>query len=401
MLSATARPYIDASVPVLREHGVDITRVFYQNMLTAHPELKNLFNMGNQANGLQQQSLAAAVFAYAANIDNPAALAPVVTRIVHKHAAVGLKPEHYPIVGEHLLGAIKQVLGDAASDELIAAWGEAYWLLANLLIAEEKSLYQATATQPGQLMALKVARKVQETDQVISFYLQADGKQPGPFKPGQYISVEMQFNQGRGRQLRQYSLSDSTEAPWWRISVKREQENGKPDGQVSHWLHDEVEAGDTLHVTPAFGEFQLHNIQGSGPVILLSAGVGITPMLSMLNTLRDTSPQRPVLFAHATRSPAWQTHGQELQQARLYMPKLETALFYESMEGTLPGLGGIYEGYMDAGALWPAYLQNADIYMCGPLGFMQAQRKSLIAAGVSADRIHREVFGPDMLDHLL
>ncbi|WP_369384858.1 globin domain-containing protein [Methylobacillus glycogenes] len=125
MLSASARPYIDASVPVLREHSLDITKVFYANMLGAHPELKNLFNMGNQASGVQQQSLASALFAYAANIANPAALAPVVTRIVHKHAAVGLTAAHYPIVAEHLLGAIKQVLGDAASDDLLSAWGEA------------------------------------------------------------------------------------------------------------------------------------------------------------------------------------------------------------------------------------------------------------------------------------
>ncbi|MCB5186712.1 NO-inducible flavohemoprotein [Methylobacillus caricis] len=401
MLSATARPYIDASVPVLREHGIDITRVFYQNMLNAHPELKNLFNMGNQANGIQQQSLAAAVFAYAANIDNPSALAPVVKRIVHKHAAVGLKPEHYPIVGEHLLGAIKQVLGDAASEELIAAWGEAYWLLANMLIEEEKSLYQATPTTPGELISLEVIRKVQETDHIISFYLQADGKSPGPFNPGQYISVEMQFDQGRGRQLRQYSLSDSTEAPWWRISVKREQENDKPHGQVSNWLHDEVEVGETLRVTPAFGDFRLHTIQDSTPVALLSAGVGITPILSMLNTLKDRAPERPVYFAHATRSPAWQTHGQDIQMAKLNMPNLETAFFYESMDGTAPGLGGVHNGYMDAGALWPRHLKNAEIYMCGPIGFMQAQRKSLMEAGVPAERIHREVFGPDLLDHLL
>ena len=104
MVSAVARPYIDASVPVLREHGVTITRTFYRNMFAAHPELTNIFNMGNQANGSQQQSLAAAVFAYAANIDNADALGPVVSRIIHKHASVGIKAEHYPIVGRHLLG---------------------------------------------------------------------------------------------------------------------------------------------------------------------------------------------------------------------------------------------------------------------------------------------------------
>jgi nitric oxide dioxygenase len=103
MISDASRPYIDASVPVLRQHGLTITRLFYKNMFKAHPELTSLFNMGNQASGAQQQSLASAVFAYAANIGNPGALGPVVKRIVHKHVSVGIRAEHYPIVGHHLL----------------------------------------------------------------------------------------------------------------------------------------------------------------------------------------------------------------------------------------------------------------------------------------------------------
>ncbi|MCB5191425.1 NO-inducible flavohemoprotein [Methylobacillus arboreus] len=402
MLSATARPYIEASVPVLREHGLNITRTFYQNMLGAHPELKNLFNMGNQASGIQQQSLASAVFAYAANIDNPAALAPVVKRIVHKHAAVGIKPEHYPIVGKHLLDAIKQVLGDAASDELLAAWGEAYWLLADLLIEEEKVLYAATATTAGALMPLKVARKVFESEHIVSFYLQhPDGRKPGDFLPGQYISVEMQFDGGRSRQLRQYSLSDSSAAPWWRISIKREEETDQPQGRVSNWLHDEVKVGDLIQATPAFGDFVLNPVISEQPLLLLSAGVGITPLLSMLNSVRDLAPQRKVFFAYAARSPAWQSHSLDLQEARGRMSNLTTALFYESLEGAYGSIGGVRQGLMDVTTLWPEALENADIYMCGPLGFMQAQREQLLKAGVTADQIHREVFGPDLLDHLL
>lgn len=402
MLSASARPYIDASVPVLREHSLDITKVFYANMLGAHPELKNLFNMGNQASGVQQQSLASALFAYAANIANPAALAPVVTRIVHKHAAVGLTAAHYPIVAEHLLGAIKQVLGDAASDDLLSAWGEAYWLLANLLIEEEKKLYAATATTPGALKTLKVVRKVFESEHIASFYLQTeDGQRPGDFQPGQYISVEMQFDGGQRRQLRQYSLSDSQAAPWWRISVKREQAQDQPQGQVSNWLHDEVEVGASIQATPAFGDFMLTPVVSERPLVLLSAGVGITPMLSMLNSVRDLAPQRQVYFAHAARSPAWQAHSLDLQEACSRMSALEIALFYESLEGAHGSIGGVYQGRMDVCTLWPEAVLQADIYLCGPLGFMQAQRQQLLEAGVTAERIQREVFGPDLLDHLL
>src|SRR5690606_23577114 len=118
-------------------------------MFEEHPELTNLFNMGNQANGAQQQSLASAVFAYAANIDNPDALAPVVSRIVHKHASLGITAKHYPIVGRHLLGAIQETLDDAATPELLSAWEEAYGLLADAFVAEERKLYQAANTEPG------------------------------------------------------------------------------------------------------------------------------------------------------------------------------------------------------------------------------------------------------------
>jgi nitric oxide dioxygenase len=395
MLSATARPYIDASVPVLREHGLAITTTFYHSMFSAHPELKNLFNMGNQANGTQQQSLAAAVFAYAANIDNPVALAPVVSRIVHKHAAVGLTPAHYPIVGEHLLGAIKTVLGDAATPALIDAWGEAYWLLANLLIAEEKKLYSLSGAEAGALMALKVVKRVQESDDVCSYYLQTeDGKSPGTFLPGQYITVEAQLD-SQHRQLRQYSLSDSPQQPWWRISVKRESENmAKPQGTVSNWLHANIREGASLMVSKPFGDLKV-DLSADTPIALISAGIGITPMLSILNTLRDLGSRRRILFCHANRSVEQHILQSELQDAELRLPGLIIERFYQTPHSTSLG------NELHPTAAWQHFLAEGEFYLCGPAGFMQQQRQHLIESGVSADRLHREVFGPELLEHLL
>lgn len=149
MISAASRPYIDASVPVLREHGLAITSLFYKNMLGEHPELTRLFNMGNQARGAQQQSLASAVFAYAANIGTPEALGPVVKRIVHKHVSVGIRAEHYPIVGRHLLASISATLGEAATPPLLDAWAEAYNALAKLLIAAEAEMYSTAGIEPA------------------------------------------------------------------------------------------------------------------------------------------------------------------------------------------------------------------------------------------------------------
>jgi nitric oxide dioxygenase len=404
MISTAARPYIQASVPVLREHGLAITTRFYARMFDAHPELKNLFNMGNQASGAQQQSLAAAVFAYAANIDNAAALGPVLERIVHKHAAVGIKPSHYPIVGRHLLAAIGEVLGEAATPDLIAAWDEAYWLLAGELIAAEARLYQRTGTQAGQLQRLRVLRTEREATDTVSIYLQTmEGASPGLFQPGQYVSVAMDWTEPGGtvprRQLRQYSLSDAPDQPWWRLTIKREA--GTPAGQVSNWLHEQVKAGDALHVSAAYGDFT-PVLEGDAPLVLLSAGVGITPMVSVLKALARLNPTRPVVFAHAARDADHQALQADLREAASRMPHLRTVLFHEQGQGHGTDQSTAYRGRMTLEpVLADVDLDRAQVLMCGPLPFMRTQWDGLRQRGVPAERIHREVFGPELLDHLL
>lgn len=397
MVSAVARPYIDASVPVLREHGLSITRTFYANMFAAHPELTNLFNMGNQANGSQQQSLASAVFAYAANIDNAAALGPVVSRIVHKHASVGIKAAHYPIVGRHLLGAIGEVLGDAATPALISAWDEAYSELAAALTAAENELYAQSGTTPGQLTDMRIAEVRQESDDIKSFVLEmASGAAAPAFKPGQYLSVSVSFDDG-ATQLRQYSLSDAPNGKSLRISVKRERAGSEtPAGRVSNWLHDHASEGSILKVAHPFGDFT-PDTEGTAPIVLLSAGVGITPMISVLNRIAAVNPQRHVTFAHAARAGSHHAHRADVAAAEAAMPNLAVATFYESAsaedEASVTGMMDI--------AKMPAWdVKTTDVYICGPVGFMQAQWRALIEAGVPAHRLHREVFGPELLNYV-
>lgn len=400
MVSPAARPYIDASVPVLREHGQVITRTFYRNMFAAHPELTNLFNMGNQASGVQQQSLAAAVFAYAANIDNAGALAPVVSRIVHKHASVGITSHHYPIVGRHLLGAIQEVLGDAATPDLLGAWSEAYGELASALIAAEKLLYEQAAIEPGQMRMMRVRKAVRESVDITSFVLEpTDGKAAPAFQPGQYVSVRVAMHDGR-TQMRQYSLSDAPNPQTIRISVKRESVSGqKPAGEISNWLHDNLTEGTEIAVGQPFGDF-IVDVRSNTPLVLLSAGVGITPMIAALNTLARDNPHRRVLFAHAAKSVAHHAHRADIQRALSAMMNLQVTFFYEAGAGKA-GDEQAFDGYMDVAKLpaWPR--AQADVYLCGPLGFMQQQWRSLVESGVPAQKLHREVFGPELLDHLI
>ena len=406
MLSTQARPYIDASVPVLQAHGLAITTRFYARLFEAHPELRHLFNMGNQASGVQQQSLAAAVFAYAANIDQAQALAPVIERIVHKHASVGIKPEHYPWVGAQLLGAIGDVLGEAATPELIAAWAEAYGLLADSLIAAETRLYEQARRQPGELRALRVVRIEEQGELGRSYVLQDPaGGSPGTFEAGQYISVSVTLPEGL-HQLRQYSLSDAPQQPWWRITVKREAgHGGRPAGQVSNHLHDTLKVGDVLKTSAPFGDFKPLPA-GDTPLWLLSAGVGITPMVSALNSLAAAGSARHVVFAHAARNAREQAHGADLIRAGRQLPGLQMQLFHEEPQGaTWQGLS-VKPGRLDVSewverARRDQVLAQVQVFLCGPLPFMQAQRAALLQAGVPATHIHREVFGPDLLDGLI
>ena len=340
MLSAQSRPYIDASVPVLRAHGEAITRRFYANLFLAHPALKNMFNMANQASGVQQQSLAAAVFAYAANIDNADALAPVIARIVHKHVSLGVRAEHYPIVGEFLLGAIQQVLGEAATPALIDAWGEAYGLLADHLIETERQLYASAGIVAGAMFAMTVHEIEDVGGDVRSFMLvNADGSPVPMFKPGQYVSVAIDFDDGH-RQLRQYSLSDAPDVGHLRISVKREQaSNAGPAGEVSAYLHDRVRVGSVLQVSVPFGEF-VPDVESDEPIVLLSAGIGITPMISVLNDIARTQPERRVLFAHANSSLQF-AHRRDLFAAAASMPNLKSVVFIRPFEGNSPASGNM------------------------------------------------------------
>lgn len=143
MLDKHTIDIIKSTVPALKEHGLEITTVFYKTMFENNPEVKPLFDMSKQASGEQPKALAMTVLAAAQNIDNLSALLPAVKKIGERHCDLQVKEEHYPIVGSNLLIAIKEVLGDAATDEVIDAWGKAYNVIAQVFIDVEKEIYES------------------------------------------------------------------------------------------------------------------------------------------------------------------------------------------------------------------------------------------------------------------
>ncbi|MGF7048535.1 nitric oxide dioxygenase [Paenibacillus sp. DS2015] len=386
---------IKSTVPVLQVHGKSITTAFYGMLFENHPELLNIFNHANQRQGKQQAALANAVIAAAANIDQLENILPVVKQIAVKHRALGVLPEHYPIVGETLLSAIQQVLGDAATPEIMDAWAQAYGIIADAFIGIEGEMYREVAEAPGGWSGFRnfvVSQKVKESELITSFYLSPqDGGAISSYLPGQYITVRVQPEGEQYTHIRHYSLSTASGQPYYRISVKREDEAvNKPAGIVSTYLHEAVDVGNVLEVSTPAGVFTLD--QGIDiPVVLISGGVGLTPMVSMLETLATEQPEREVTYIHAAingRLHAMKGLINELVQCHHH---LKSYVCYES-----PVEGDVYDksGYIDLAWLQEVADPNADFYFCGPTPFMSAIYKILLEWNVPEERIHFEFFGP-------
>lgn len=385
MLSERTKDIIKSTVPVLEVHGTAITTTFYRNMFEAHPELLNIFNHANQAKGRQQTALANTVYAAAANIDRLEAILPAVVQIAHKHVSLGIKPEHYPIVGEYLLKAIKEVLGDAATDEIISAWAEAYGVIADVFISVEKDMYEKNEAKENGWSFFKdfvVARKEKESDIITSFYLKpADGSSVPTYEPGQYISVRMSIPGEQYLVNRQYSLSQAANNEEFRISVKREADND-PNGRGSVHLHENVNVGDVIEVSAPAGEFVLEPT--AGPVSFISGGVGITPMMSMLETVAGVTPERPTAFLHAARNQTLHAFDDEIKEM---IGSMENAV-YKAVYSDQP------EGYLTRSILEEFVNPAGDVYVCGPVPFMEAMIRELRAMGIEESKIHFEFFGP-------
>lgn len=385
MLSNETRSIIKSTVPVLEEHGVAITTAFYKNMFEAHPELLNIFNHANQAQGRQQTALAKAVYAAAVHIDDLAEIMPAIIQIAHKHVSLGVKPEHYPIVGEYLLKAMKEVLGDAATDDIINAWAEAYGAIADAFIDVEKSMYQKTAGQENGWIYFKdfvVARKVKESEVITSFYLKpVDQSNVPAYIPGQYISVRLSMPGEKYTMIRQYSLSQASKPDEFRISVKREADND-PNGVVSNYLHKEITEGDRIEVSAPAGVFVLDAAKTT-PVAFISGGVGITPMMSMFETVATSTPERPTVFLHSARNRLQHAFDEDI---RSYVNRMENASYktiYDEEEGFITRR--ILEEYVDP---------SGDAYVCGPPPFMMSMIRELRTIGMDDSQIHFEFFGP-------
>lgn len=402
MMKPTTIQTVKATAPVLAQHGYAIVQRFYARLFEAHPELKNVFNMRHQAGGEQQRALAGAVLAYATHIDNPSVLQSAIERITHKHASLCVAPEQYPVVGTHLLAAIQEVLGAAATQDILDAWAEAYGQLADIMIGAEAVLYESAAAAPGGWRGWRtfvVRHKRRESEVITSFFLEPeDGKAVMNFEPGQYISVAVDVQRLGLQQIRQYSLSDAPNGKSYRISVKRESEDAERDaGDVSNLLHDHLNKGDVVRLTPPFGAFHV-DMQALTPVVLVSGGVGLTPLISMLKTLLKNT-ERQLVFVHGARNSHVHAMRDRISAVAETNCRLTSIVFYDApLPDDAQGYDYDLEGVVDLRRIADrVVIPDADYYVCGPIPFMRSQLEALRELGVDESRVHHEVFGTDAL----
>ena len=390
MLSNQTIEIVKATAPLIAETGPKLTAHFYDRMFTHNPELKDIFNMSNQRNGDQREALFNAICAYAANIENLPALLGAVEKIAHKHTSFLITADQYQIVGSHLLATIDELFNPG--QEVLDAWAEAYGVLANVFIQREEQIYQANEALEGGWRGLRefeLVTKQAESEHICSFVFKpTDGLNVATYKPGQYVGIYINSDKFDNQEIRQYSLSSAAQENTYRISVKREQ-----DGKVSNYLHDELNVGDKVKLVAPAGDFFM-DVESDTPVVLLSAGVGLTLTLSMLESL--SAHQAPVTWVHATENGQQHAFKQHVNQIVSSQDNVNALVWYNQPTAE-DKLGEDYHftGFVNLKEIEAALKQtNVQIYFCGPVGFMQYVAKQLIDLGVPQEQFHYECFGP-------
>ncbi|MGB5878301.1 MAG: globin domain-containing protein [Psychrobacter nivimaris] len=401
MASPKTLEIVTATVPVLEEHGVAITTVFYKNMFNEHPELLDIFNETNQKLGRQQTALATTVLAAAKHLDKLATLLPQVTQISHKHRALQILPEHYPIVGKHLIGAIKEVLGEAATDDIITAWTEAYDEIASVFIQIEHGMYEEAMWQG--FAPFKVTEKVAAATDIAAFtVVPVDNSENNKgndlasaleidlskltLTAGQYITVKTDPKDSDYIALRHYSLYSASTDTGIQFAVRRDNRNAH-HGLVSNYMHDQLEVGDTVLLSAPAGDFALNQDlvhQNEIPLVLISAGVGVTPVLSMLEAQVLANSKRPIIWVYACQNIAHHAFSDQVEALLAKAETVEKHIFY-------------FESGQLLDAAWLETLPKpADIYVCGSMPFMESMIDGLVALDHGVDSVHYEPFGPKM-----
>ena len=394
MASKKTIEIVKSTAPILLTKGEEITKVFYKLLFDKHPELRDVFNKSNQQKGTQQKALANAVFQYAVHIEKLAMLGDAVETIAQKHASLSIPKEAYPIVGENLLLAIKKVLGDAATPEIIDAWAEAYGDLTVILVSREEELYSSREKNKGGFRGMKefiVTKKVIESNNITSFYLKRKDRTDVPyFDTGQYIAITLEIPGTGHKHTRNYSLSDSNDKDYLRLSIKKEE--GNPDGIISNYIHANIDVNSVLSIGMPSGEFVLKETKN--PIVFISGGIGITPLLSMYKEVAKS--HNNITFIQCVLNSDTQAFNRELNELSSDTSKL-IKVFSSPLPTDTLGENYDYKGFFSIEILKNLNISsNSEFYFCGPTPFMTNILQILNDLNVTEEHINYEFFGATM-----
>lgn len=378
---------IKATTPVVAANVENITQVFYKRMFERNPETLAYFNKSHQQKGSQPKTLAGAVATYATHIENLDALGPLVARMSHRHVALSITPNLYQVVHDNLLAAVGEVLGDAVTPEIGSAWSSSVLALAQILIDAEENLYKRNEARVGGWRLereFELVEKVQVAEETARFRFKPTDGYDGPFefKNGEYLTIRLP-----GIAPRHYTLVSRPNEDHFLEICTRLAFGGTPsdpDGEASTYMHNTLKVGDKVLLGAPCGVFTASDDCSSN--VLISAGIGCTPMLSFV---------------------------QQLGKAKIFkMLHVETEkerdamLAFKDLIGDIP-LKTIYTGpdfsstidvAAEAKTLVDESPKDSQFFICGPVPFMSAFKSRLEQAGAPADAIHYEIFGTGTLE---
>ncbi|MHC4320983.1 MAG: NO-inducible flavohemoprotein [Planctomycetota bacterium] len=388
-LSDKTKKIINATVPIIEKNEVELTKRIYPLLFTRNPTMKIFFNRDHLRKGTQPRAFIASIIEYANHIDNLDAIKPLINDIADKHAALNIKPVQYAIVNTCLLEVFGKALGTKGTHAVKRAWKEAIENLANIIIEAETRKYEETLAKESGWRGFKkftITNKENESILITSFYLEpTDGKTLVTGKAGQYINMMLDVPE-RGTVFRNYSLSSSPNSNYYRISVKREE-----NGLVSNYLHDILSQGDKIKLSPPYGSLCLK--ETDKPAVLISGGVGITPMISILQDAVKQQLNRQIYFIHGARNRDTHAFKDDVVTLAADHNNINHHFFYSrnsvKSADTEPGRITMNSVKEIAG-----HQKDAEFYLCGPAQMMKDLYRELINWGVNQNNIAYEYFGP-------
>ena len=378
-LTKEQKEIIKTTAPVLKENGKEITSIFYKHLFEDHPELLNLFNQTNQKIGSQPLALANTIYFAAENIDNLTVLMPQIMHIAHKHRALTVQPEHYPIVGKYLLQAIEQFLGEKADPNILDAWKATYEIIASIFIDVEKQLYNELGPNERDkgFIPLTILKKVKVANgPIVAFTFERhDGGKLHDYHPGQYLTLRIKH--GNYFHNRHYSLLQPFDGKTYRIAMRQHIDH-EPKGIVSNQMINHSKVGQKILATLPAGTFSL--IDHAQHYLFIAGGIGITVLSSMIEELYKHGQMNTVTLIHCVPTEDCAAFANRM---RLIFPRKQYHLLTRG-KGLLRGL------------IHQTIKPNTHVYLCGSVSFMNKVEEYLAECHHPATHIHAETFRPSL-----